>query len=242
MQKWNSRFGNLKPIVGPAQYATLVMADSHCGVVKDKRLTSAAPSKIRFPRSVAMKRCPLCDFIYEDEQSLCDMDGMELVADSGLLTRLENTATVPAELAQPTSSWGRRFAFPTVATLILGSVLFLVYYLPTHRSVRQELSPAVEAMTTASPTDSPQSSTAPESEKTNAQAEDNTSQSENLAPSPSPSPKRAEKKRKTATEQPVGANRKNEFRYREYADEKKDSRIGSILKKTGRILKKPFEF
>ena len=72
-----------------------------------------------------MKRCPLCDFIYEDEQSLCDMDGYELVADSGLLSRLENTTTVPAELPQPTSSWGRRLAFPTVASVILGAVLFL---------------------------------------------------------------------------------------------------------------------
>lgn len=29
-----------------------------------------------------MKRCPLCDFIYEDDQSVCDMDGTELVHDS----------------------------------------------------------------------------------------------------------------------------------------------------------------
>jgi hypothetical protein len=215
-----------------------------------------------------MKRCPLCDFIYEDEQSLCDMDGFELVADSGLLTRLDKTTTVPAELAQPTSSWGRRLAFPTVATVVLGAVLFLVYYVPTHRAVRQsnysptqvttgsqpgqtldpappaQGSPAVEAMTTASPTDSPQSSPSPESVKPKAQAEGNTSRSKNLVPSPSPppAPKRSEKKSRTATAQPVGANQKNEFKLRDKTDAKKDSRIASFLKKTGRILKKPFEF
>ena len=207
-----------------------------------------------------MKRCPLCDFIYEDEQSLCDMDGFELVADSGLLSRLENTTTVPAELPQPTSSWGRRLAFPTVATVILGAVLFLVYYVPTHLTVRQgnysptkvttgsqpgqTLSPAVEAMTTASPTDSPQSSPSPESEKPNPQAEGNPSRSETLTPSTSrsPAPKRAEKKHKIAIAQPVGANQKNRFKQQEHPDEKKDSKIASFLKKTGRILKKPFEF
>ena len=207
-----------------------------------------------------MKRCPLCDFIYEDEQSLCDMDGYELVADSGLLSRLDNTTTVPVELPQPTSSWGRRLALPTFATVILGAVLFLVYYVPTHLTVRQSnysptkvttgsqsgqtLSPAVEAMTTASPTNVPQSSPSPESEKPNEQAEDNTSSSETLAPStsPSPAPKRAEKKHKIATAQPVGANQENRFKRQEHPDEKKDSKISSFLKKTGRILKKPFEF
>lgn len=215
-----------------------------------------------------MKRCPLCDFIYEDEQSLCDMDGFELVADSGLLTRLDNTALVPVELPQPTSSWGRRLALPTFATVILGAVLFLVYYVPTHRTVRQsnysptqvtsgsqpgrtldpaapaQLSPAVEAITTASPTDSPQSSPSPESEKPNPKADGNTSRSETPAPSASrsPAPKPAEKKHKIAIAQPVGANQKNRFKQQEHPDEKKDSKIASFLKKTGRILKKPFEF
>ena len=207
-----------------------------------------------------MKRCPLCDFIYEDEQSLCDMDGYELVADSGLLSRLDNTTTVPANLPQPTSSWGRRLAFPTVATVILGAVLFLVYYVPTHLTVRQRnysptkvttgsqpgqtLSPAVEAMTAASPTDSPQSSPSPESEKPNAQLKGNTSRSETLAPSasPSPAPKPAEKKHKIAIAQPVGANQKNRFKRQEHPEEKKDSKVASFLKKTGRILKKSFEF
>jgi len=188
------------------------------------------------------------------------MDGYELVADSGLLSRLDNTTTVPAELPQPTSSWGRRLAFPTVATVILGAVLFLVYYVPTHRTVRQSnyspaqvttgsqpvqtMSPPVEAMTTASPTDSPQSSSPPESEKPNPQADGNTSRSKTLAPSgsPSPVPKRAEKKQKIAIAQPVSANQKNRFKHQEHPDEKKDSKIASFLKKTGRILKKPFEF
>ena len=41
-----------------------------------------------------MKRCPQCDFIYEDDQSLCDMDGRELVYHSGPVA-LEGSPTQP---------------------------------------------------------------------------------------------------------------------------------------------------
>ena len=191
-----------------------------------------------------MKRCPLCDFIYEDEQSFCDMDGRELVADSGLLTRLEITAMVPAELAQPRSSWRRRLAFSTVATVILGAVLFLVYYVPTHRPLRQSANYSSTQITTGSPPAQTLESAPPAHRSPAVDATTTASPSENLAPSSSPSPatKRAEKKRKTATAQPVGTNRENEFERRDYTDAKKDSKVTSFLKKTGRILKKPFQF
>ena len=29
-----------------------------------------------------MKRCPQCEFIYEDEQTMCDMDGAVLAFDT----------------------------------------------------------------------------------------------------------------------------------------------------------------
>ena len=43
-----------------------------------------------------MKRCPQCEFIYEDDQSMCDMDGVLLVFDSRTLPNLHALATVPA--------------------------------------------------------------------------------------------------------------------------------------------------
>jgi hypothetical protein len=59
----------------------------------------------------------------------------------------------------------------------------------------------------------------------------------NLSTEPSPAPKRAEQKRKSADTKPqrVSANRKSQ-----QVEEQKDSKIGSFLKKTVRILKKPF--
>ena len=44
-----------------------------------------------------MKRCPQCEFIYEDDQSLCDMDGVLLVFDSRNLPNHHALATVPAK-------------------------------------------------------------------------------------------------------------------------------------------------
>jgi hypothetical protein len=41
-----------------------------------------------------MKRCPQCEFIYEDYQTLCDMDGRELVYHSGPVA-VEGSSTQP---------------------------------------------------------------------------------------------------------------------------------------------------
>src|SRR5260370_41538137 len=103
IQNSKSQLGNLKPIVGFAQ----CVYSCHCGfslsAVND-RFSSAPQLKLLFPRRAGMKRCPLCDFIYEDEQSLCDMVGSALVTVSGLLTRLEITAIGPAAAAPPSTS------------------------------------------------------------------------------------------------------------------------------------------
>src|SRR6267142_1374798 len=52
-----------------------------------------------------MKLCPQCEFIYEDDQTLCDMDGRELVYDRSPLAceelvfptspEFHNTAEIP---------------------------------------------------------------------------------------------------------------------------------------------------
>jgi hypothetical protein len=69
-----------------------------------------------------MKRCPECEFLYEDEQDRCDMDG----------TRLNNTATLPPlPLPQPVvppikSIWGG-FTIPLLVLVLLGTVLIILY-------------------------------------------------------------------------------------------------------------------
>ena len=77
-----------------------------------------------------MKRCPQCEFIYEDDQSLCDMDGIVLVFDTTPLPRLQ-AVTDPATDFVAAASW-RNHILPMIAAAILGSVLFLVYYVSTH--------------------------------------------------------------------------------------------------------------
>ena len=47
-----------------------------------------------------MKRCPQCEFIYEDDQSLCDMDGVLLVFDSRTLPNSHALTTVTTKASQ----------------------------------------------------------------------------------------------------------------------------------------------
>ena len=69
-----------------------------------------------------MKRCPECDFLYEDEQDRCDMDG----------TTLNFTATLPPlPLPQPVvphlkSIWSG-FTIPLLVLVLLGTVLIILY-------------------------------------------------------------------------------------------------------------------
>ena len=105
-----------------------------------------------------MKLCPHCEFIYEDDQSFCDMDGKELVYNPGQLAFEENAPSTSAQLQHsaatpvvltpgpapiPTpglpssvpSSWqSRSYAVAAVAGVLLATLLFVVYYARTHRS------------------------------------------------------------------------------------------------------------
>lgn len=78
-----------------------------------------------------MKLCPQCDFIYEDDQAFCDMDGKELVYDPapGIF---EQSAAI-----QPTVSTGfqsRRFALAAVAGVALMALLLVGYFARTQQS------------------------------------------------------------------------------------------------------------
>lgn len=96
-----------------------------------------------------MKLCPQCEFIYEDDQSFCDMDGKELVYDPGPLAFEENVpsrspelrerAAIPASLtaglsASQSTGWqSRSSAVAALAAIILAALLFVVYYARTHQ-------------------------------------------------------------------------------------------------------------
>ncbi len=104
-----------------------------------------------------MKLCPDCEFIYEDDQSFCDMDGKELVFDpkplslkeNGLSTsmQLEAFVATPAPLAAsaalslasalppslPPRSESRSLIVAALAGVVIAVLLLVAYYVRVHR-------------------------------------------------------------------------------------------------------------
>ena len=170
-----------------------------------------------------MKRCPKCEFIYEDDQSLCDMDGVLLVLDSRTLPDLHALQTVPPPAKTATK---RNRAVPAFATLILAVVLGMVYYVSTQRkAVRVDTAPPATAASTSNPV--PEVNPTPEAQPS---AEEPKPETPKVAAAAAvPVKKVAAKPTPTPTKTKA-------------AEKKDDSKVGNILKKTGRILKKPFKF
>jgi outer membrane biosynthesis protein TonB len=189
-----------------------------------------------------MKRCPQCEFIYEDDQSLCDMDGALLVLDSRTLPNLHALATVevPVAAAASKAHWRHR-TFPAMAALILATVFSLVYFVSTQRRVPAPpavsgASIAVPAMELPSPSDANQTAPPPAPETNSAAPQATEAVKEepkpesNKSSAPSSVKKASSKTTPTIERKPAEETKKD------------DSKVGSILKKTGRILKKPFKF
>ena len=169
-----------------------------------------------------MKRCPQCEFIYEDDQSLCDMDGVLLVLDSRTLPNLHAITTMPAK---PQAKRNR--AVPAFASLSLVLVLGMVYYVSTHRkAVQNTYTPPASAasLVNAVPAENPTPAVKP--------AE--IAQPAKIVEEPK-APVR------TATVPAVKKSTKS-TQFKPAEPKKDESKVGSILKKTGRILKKPFKF
>ena len=89
-----------------------------------------------------MKLCPQCDFIYEDDQSVCDMDGKELVSDSAPVVARQDLAaalkptsnSVPDVSPMPLARrrW-RSFAVATVLGFALAALIIVIYLARTHQ-------------------------------------------------------------------------------------------------------------
>ena len=174
-----------------------------------------------------MKRCPQCEFIYEDDQSLCDMDGVLLVFDSRNLPNHHALATVPAK-PQPR----RNRAVPAFATLILALVLGMVYYVSTQR---RTIEPVIETPAASAATSNPVPAVNPTPE---AQPSQETEASQVPPQTEEPKPAPTNPATTPAKKAPV----KTASTATPSEPKKDDSKVGSILKKTGRILKKPFKF
>jgi hypothetical protein len=217
--------------------------------------------------SVAMKRCPQCEFIYEDDQSLCDMDGEELSYDPRPLSLLANAAIGPPD--PPAKSRWRSLVLLAIAAGVLAAVLRVDYYNFTHPTAPRLVSskaempaPKSETQNSILETSPPQPAPTPLSASSTKTRNSKlaTSETDTRSPSPSPTPRmkaatRASPivklaparsvstgprpsipKREAAKPKPASASQKPVN-----ASQKKESRISSLLKKTGQILKRPFK-
>ena len=170
-----------------------------------------------------MKKCPKCEFIYEDDQSLCDMDGALLVLDSRTLPNLHALQTVPVK-APPK----RNRAVPAFATLILALVLGLVYYVSVQRGATEISDIPPQPIPATAANHVPEIVLTPEAQPA---AEPRKPESRK------PEPAAAAVPAKKAVAKPAPTPTKTRVE-----EKKEDSKVGNILKKTGRILKKPFKF
>ncbi len=169
-----------------------------------------------------MKKCPQCEFIYEDDQSLCDMDGVLLVFDSRTLPNSHALATVSAPVPGRTSRRNRMV--PAFATLILMVAVASVYYVSTMPTGASDDIPPVSITSISAadaPTVIPPAPIPVAEEKTTAKP-----RATHATPTSQPA-------RKVTTTSPETTKVK---------PKKDESKVGSILKKTGKILKKPFKF
>jgi len=184
-----------------------------------------------------MKRCPQCEFIYEDDQSLCDMDGALLVFDSRSLPNMHALAPVDAPAVSVThkAHWRHR-TFPAMAALILATVFSLVYFVSTQRRTSAPVpvpSMTLPASNLTAPTEAKPEPPQPATEASSAAPVTEETKPETNKPSATPAAQKAtsqtSSKTRTTQPKPTGQTKKD------------DSKVGSILKKTGRILKKPFK-
>jgi len=184
-----------------------------------------------------MKRCPQCEFIYEDDQSLCDMDGVLLVFDSRTLPNL-HAVNALATVSGPVPEKGPRRSrmVPAFATLILMLVAGSVYYVSTPRNTATpEFTPAT-VNATAPVAEMPASIPAPTpaAEESPAAAEPAKEEPREVNSSPAPATTKSAAAPPRNSTKPAAATKPE--------PKKDDSKVESIIKKTGKLLKKPFKF
>ena len=183
-----------------------------------------------------MKRCSKCDFIYEDEQHLCDMDGHELVYEPTLHPLQLSTTTAASNLpARPERSRVRHQALAAAVAVVIAILLSVGYSGFTREYAPQNTkAPETNVITTPLPA-TDHSPAVPEVSPTPAPSHSPQSEKSRVKPtSPSEADSRTPgsgiSRRESARTQPAKANHK------------KESGIGGFLKKTGKILKRPFKF
>ena len=207
-----------------------------------------------------MKRCPQCEFIYEDEQRTCDMDGAVLTLDGNSTT----DQVKPFQL--------RSFAVPAIVGTLLAALLCLAVYvsplLLANPDARGQLpdqtlpagTPNPQPTVTQPAPEEPSPVPTPEVASDHRGAEEIATETRKVAETNHANSKPADSRLtirrglpplpRVSTlprlpparveNRPVRDNRENDrVASRE---SKKPSKVGSFLKKTGRVISKPFKF
>lgn len=212
-----------------------------------------------------MKRCPQCEFLYEDDQRLCDMDGQALIHDQ----KLSDGPSQPLR-----RSHLKNFVAPALAGLLLAGILSVTYY-AAFTSVRARNAAAINAQSSSKQFDinskiqppsqssivsagsasampsTPSASPAPttaEIESTQTAPSDKTSRAHVARPDPrlviprgvAPLP-RLKPLPTLPDAQPLKNQNPKSTPRDKPAPPKKDSKLTSVLKKTGRALSRPFK-
>src|SRR5712671_758625 len=99
-----------------------------------------------------MRRCPVCDFIYEDDDKLCAMDGTSLVNHSGPLAWEESALPQSSQSPPPTNSHGRGLTL-IASGVILAIALFLYFHNVSRRNILQSNPGAAKTYNPSPPAD-----------------------------------------------------------------------------------------
>ncbi|HKP46575.1 MAG TPA: hypothetical protein VJT50_08240 [Pyrinomonadaceae bacterium] len=220
-----------------------------------------------------MQVCSQCQFIYEDDQERCDMDGAELVYEPTLDHAFPVTALLPehtkliipidadvrSEIARvPVNAAPRRIIWQTAAAVIVAGLAFLAFYAarasfgPGPSIPEQSIFPhdlaSVPVAAMAANMSVVQNAAAPSPPTIESKiipavrglavaALPGLKPLPRLKPLPTlkPIPRLGEQNRA------MNANHKGSVVTAKPRAEKKESRLGAFLKKTGQALKKPFK-
>lgn len=194
-----------------------------------------------------MKRCPHCEFIYEDDQSHCDMDGTKLAHDSRALPKLQ---ALSATDTSSESRWKGR-AVPVFASATLVIVLGLVYFVST-RLVAHPVSDGSTSTTVDLPANITSPSPTPTVPEETSLAIDTPPPAEANKETPAadeggvsiggapakPVEQRVSKPNVSRNTKPAQQAKSQKDGSAKGPSEKDDSKMRSILKKTGRFFKK----
>jgi cytoskeletal protein RodZ len=202
-----------------------------------------------------MKRCPFCEFIYEDDQSHCEMDGIALIHDDHALPLQDEVAVaaLPADLMS--NPRRKKTRLLPLSALLVGIVLLLVQYAGANRGARSapnvdppsppqpaaaEVEPAMSEGSDAPTADLPLAETPAPQTSTN---ETPTSASSSNVGSSARAPENEASTTPMST-QPGAASPAKPAKTRRVekapTSAKKESKFRSLLNKTTRVLKKPF--